>query len=62
VRVACYGEVDELNAAIGLAVAALPKCAEREVLHAIQSDLFILGPSWPRARATSRNWRSRPRR
>ena len=42
-RVACYGDVDELNAAIGLAVAALPKCAEREVLHAIQSDLFVLG-------------------
>lgn len=42
-RVACYGEVDELNAAIGVAVAALPHCAEREILHAIQGDLFVLG-------------------
>ena len=42
-RVACYGDVDELNATIGVAVAALGQCIERELLHEIQSDLFILG-------------------
>jgi cob(I)alamin adenosyltransferase len=43
VRVACYGEVDELNAAIGLVAAMLPAGPQRDVLQEIQSDLFILG-------------------
>lgn len=42
-RVACYGEVDELNAAIGLAIAALPAGRAQDVLRAIQNDLFVLG-------------------
>jgi len=43
VRVSSYGDVDELNASIGLVVAALPNDAWRAPLHEIQSDLFILG-------------------
>ncbi len=42
-RVACYGEVDELNAAIGLAVAACDDATWREALQEIQRDLFVLG-------------------
>lgn len=42
-RVAAYGEVDETNAAIGVAAAA---CADKEtvsILRELQSDLFELG-------------------
>jgi cob(I)alamin adenosyltransferase len=42
-RVASYGEVDELNATLGLVVAALADDAWCADLHAIQSDLFTLG-------------------
>jgi cob(I)alamin adenosyltransferase len=41
-RVAAYGDVDELNAAVGVARApADPELAE--LLHAIQKDLFAVG-------------------
>jgi cob(I)alamin adenosyltransferase len=41
-RIDCYGTVDELNAAIGLAaVAARPELAAP--LRAVQNDLFVLG-------------------
>ncbi len=42
-RVASYGEVDETNAAVGVALAS---CADPELismLRRIQSDLFVLG-------------------
>src|SRR6266487_2548320 len=41
-RVVAYGEVDELNACLGLAlcVEALP---ERELVRSIQNDLFDVG-------------------
>ncbi|NOX58132.1 MAG: cob(I)yrinic acid a,c-diamide adenosyltransferase [Planctomycetes bacterium] len=42
-RVACYGSVDELNAAIGLAVVACDIAAWCESLQEIQRDLFTLG-------------------
>ena len=42
-RVACYGDVDELNATVGLAVSCCGDDGLREILHAIQSDLFVLG-------------------
>ncbi len=42
-RVACYGEVDELNAAIGLAVVACDQPEWRACLEQIQDDLFVLG-------------------
>lgn len=42
-RVVSYGEVDEANAAIGLAVCACKDAALVDRLHQIQSDLFILG-------------------
>jgi cob(I)alamin adenosyltransferase len=42
-RVACYGDVDELNASIGLAGAACPHDDWLANLREIQSDLFIIG-------------------
>ena len=43
-RVEAYGAVDEANAAIGLAVAALPEDHElHTILTAIQNDLFDVG-------------------
>ena len=45
VRIEAYGEVDELNAALGVVIAHLPSLASsaRGWLDAIQNDLFILG-------------------
>ncbi len=43
IRVAAYGEVDETNAAIGLAVAACDSSEFQERLLRIQADLFVLG-------------------
>jgi len=42
-RVTAYGEVDETNAAIGLAIAGCEHDATTEMLRRIQSDLFVLG-------------------
>jgi cob(I)alamin adenosyltransferase len=42
-RVRAYGEVDELNAALGLAVALDPKELGTDALQAIQRDLFGIG-------------------
>jgi cob(I)alamin adenosyltransferase len=42
-RVTAYGEVDELNAVLGLARAHSPDPAVRTLLHDIQKDLFALG-------------------
>jgi cob(I)alamin adenosyltransferase len=42
-RVAAYGDVDELNAAIGSVMAEEPDDFERELLESIQRDLFSIG-------------------
>ena len=42
-RVAAYGDVDELNATIGLARALEPREFEDALLQAIQRDLFSIG-------------------
>ena len=42
-RVSAYGEVDELNAWLGLARAHAPGAAIDEVLGGVQRDLFALG-------------------
>src|SRR2546427_10512574 len=42
-RVAAYGDVDELNAAIGLARALDPRDFADTLLQTIQSDLFTIG-------------------
>jgi len=42
-RVEAYGEVDELNAAIGLALAVDPADFERALLETVQRDLFTIG-------------------
>lgn len=42
-RVAAYGAVDELNAAIGLARALEPAVLEDALLQAVQRDLFAIG-------------------
>src|SRR5262245_60834363 len=41
-RVAAYGDVDELNAVIGLLIASQP-AAELDLLNSIQNDLFDVG-------------------
>ena len=42
-RVRAYGEVDEANAAIGLAASLEPTAFETAVLQTIQRDLFTIG-------------------
>jgi cob(I)alamin adenosyltransferase len=42
-RVAAYGEVDELNAVLGLLLSHHPDVAEAELLRSIQNDLFDVG-------------------
>ena len=42
-RVAAYGQVDELNAAIGFARALEPRDFASDVLEPVQRDLFTLG-------------------
>ncbi|HEV8198534.1 MAG TPA: cob(I)yrinic acid a,c-diamide adenosyltransferase [Candidatus Polarisedimenticolia bacterium] len=42
-RIEATGEVDELNAVLGLAIAAHPKSATADLLRAVQNDLFDLG-------------------
>jgi cob(I)alamin adenosyltransferase len=42
-RVIAYGEVDELNSAIGAAMAAPPSDFEHACLEQIQRDLFAIG-------------------
>jgi cob(I)alamin adenosyltransferase len=42
-RVAAYGSVDELNAALGLLLAHHPEFVEAELLRGIQNDLFDVG-------------------
>lgn len=42
-RVASYGEVDELNACLGAARATPPADFARDLLEAVQRDLFAIG-------------------
>src|SRR5437660_3918209 len=42
-RVAAYGSVDELNAVLGLLIAADPDGGEADLLRTIQNDLFDVG-------------------
>ena len=42
-RVAAYGDVDELNAALAMAMTLDPVAADRELLESIQRDLFTIG-------------------
>lgn len=42
-RVCAYGDVDELNSAIGLARATVPDGFEDALLESIQRDLFAIG-------------------
>jgi len=42
-RVAAYGEVDSLNAAVGFATALEPRTWEAALLESIQRDLFTVG-------------------
>jgi cob(I)alamin adenosyltransferase len=57
-RVVAIGEVDELNAALGLVLANCPNCPESALLRGIQNDLFDVGadlcvpPSEPGASAS----------
>lgn len=42
-RVVAYGEVDELNAVLGLLLAQHPQVQEADLLRSIQNDLFDVG-------------------
>jgi cob(I)alamin adenosyltransferase len=42
-RVDAYGQVDELNAVLGLALALEPAAFERDLLESVQRDLFTVG-------------------
>jgi cob(I)alamin adenosyltransferase len=42
-RVVAYGEVDELNAVLGLLAVSVTKSPDPDLLRAIQNDLFDLG-------------------
>ena len=42
-RVEAYGQVDELNAVLGLVTASCPDCPEAALLRSIQNDLFDVG-------------------
>ncbi|GIW85463.1 MAG: cob(I)yrinic acid a,c-diamide adenosyltransferase [Thermogemmata sp.] len=42
-RVCAYGEVDELNAVLGLVLASVPECPEAVLLESLQHDLFDVG-------------------
>lgn len=42
-RVEAFGQVDELNAVLGLATAYCPDCPEHALLRSIQNDLFDVG-------------------
>jgi cob(I)alamin adenosyltransferase len=42
-RVAAYGDVDELNAVLGLLLAHDPRLPEADLLRSIQNDLFDVG-------------------
>jgi cob(I)alamin adenosyltransferase len=42
-RVVAYGNVDELNAVLGLLLASHPELSEAELLRGIQNDLFDVG-------------------
>ena len=42
-RVAAFGEVDELNAALGLVTANCPACPEAALLRVVLNDLFDVG-------------------
>jgi cob(I)alamin adenosyltransferase len=43
IRVMAYGDVDELNSALGVVLATPGPDAERELLEAVQRDLFAIG-------------------
>jgi cob(I)alamin adenosyltransferase len=42
-RVTAFGEVDELNAVLGLLAAHCPDCPDADLLRTIQNDLFDVG-------------------
>ena len=42
-RIQAYGDVDELNASIGVALAYTKNSAAKKILHQVQNDLFRIG-------------------
>jgi cob(I)alamin adenosyltransferase len=42
-RVEAFGQVDELNAVLGLVTATCPDCPEAALLRSVQNDLFDVG-------------------
>jgi len=60
-RVAAYGSIDELNAVLGLLLAAEPDAAEADLLRSIQNDLFDVGADLCRPQAADEMPRQRLR-
>ena len=64
-RVAAYGSIDELNAALGLLLAQQPDVPEAELLRGIQNDLFDVGADLcvpqPASEAPGQRLRVQPR-
>jgi cob(I)alamin adenosyltransferase len=52
-RVAAYGEVDELNAVVGLALVDVEDAALKTLLQGIQRDLFAVGAQLADVRGTA---------
>jgi cob(I)alamin adenosyltransferase len=51
-RVAAYGSIDELNALLGLLLAAEPGTIEADLVRSIQNDLFDVGADLCRPQST----------
>src|SRR5215471_18295531 len=60
-RVAAYGSIDELNAVLGLVLAAEPDPGEADLLRSIQNDLFDVGADLCRPQAADEMPRQRLR-
>ena len=60
-REAAYGSIDELNAVLGLLLAAEPDAAEADLLRSIQNDLFDVGADLCRPQAADEMPRQRLR-
>ncbi len=60
-RVAAYGDVDELNACVGVAAAATEQDDLRAFIHQIQNSLFDLGSQLATPRVSAQKKHGHPR-
>jgi cob(I)alamin adenosyltransferase len=57
-RIECYGTIDELNAAIGLAAVEVKDDSLRRAIRAVQNELFVIGSqlALPDGQSSSSRW------